>query len=113
VSKTTQSKSNLQPLTSAVFTTIPVELPQVNQTAIPIWIRLPKVGKSCPYTGLSRSTLNNLVLGSNPPVKSVSMRKQYAVRGTRLIHLGSLLAHIESMVEAPSAAEATDVIWNT
>jgi hypothetical protein len=100
VSKTTHSQNNLQSQADTVFTTASIEVPQVNQTAIPIWIRLPKVGKSCLYTGLSRSTLNNLILGSNPPVRSVSLRRRHAIRGCRIILLKSLLAYIEGLAAA-------------
>ena len=65
------------------------------------WIRLPKVGR-CPYSGLTRSTLNNLILpceinGFKPPVRSVSLRKRTQVRGTRLIHYGSLMSYIRGL----------------
>ena len=63
----------------------------------PTWIRLPKSGQHCPYTGLSRSVLNGLILGPNAPVRSLSLRKQFALKGTRLIHLGSLLAYLDAM----------------
>jgi len=44
--------------------------------------------------------MNGLILGANPAVKSVSLKKRYAIRGTRLIHLGSLLAFIETMANS-------------
>lgn len=113
VLNTTPSKKNQQCLTGPVFTTIPIEMPPVNSTAIPIWIRLPKVGKSCPYTGLSRSTLNNLILGKNPPVKSVSLRQHHAIRGCRIILLQSLLEFIEGMAvaqQSTNSAAATAVV---
>lgn len=66
----------------------------------PIWIRLPKSGQQCPYTGLTRSVLNGLILGTNAPVRSLSLRKQFALKGTRLIHLGSLLAYLESVASS-------------
>jgi hypothetical protein len=97
VSATTPSKQRQQGQTDEVFTTAPVEAPQATTTVQPIWIRLPKSGTPCPYTGLSRSALNALILGPKPLVKSVSLKKRYAVRGTRLIHLGSLLLYIESV----------------
>lgn len=101
VQVTTPTKKNQQCLTGSVFTTTPIEVPPVNQVATPIWIRLPKVGKSCPYTGLSRATLNNLILGENPPVQSVSLRmKRHAIRGTRLILLSSLLEYIAGVATA-------------
>ncbi len=83
-----------------MFTIEPVEAPRATPVTHPIWIRLPKSGTLCPITGLSRSVLNALILGRNPAVKSVSLRKQYAVRGSRLIHLGSLLEFIEGMAAA-------------
>lgn len=70
---------------------------------MPVWIGLPKSGTVCRYTGLSRSGLNALILGKNPPVKSVSLKQRYAVRGRRLIHLQSLLDYIEGMATAQAA----------
>lgn len=88
------NERNDQPLNEHV-TTMPAEVLSVNPITTPVWIRLPKIGKQCPFTGLSRSTLNALILGVNPPVRSVSLRKRHAMRGTRLILLSSLLDHIE------------------
>ena len=67
----------------------------------PEWIRLPRSGDKCPYSNLSRSTLNNLILpcaanGHCPPVKSASIRARYATRGIRMINLPSLLEYIEA-----------------
>lgn len=61
----------------------------------PVYIRLPKPGTLCPYTSLSRSILNGLILGPGAPVKSVSLRKRHTIRGVRLIHLQSLLEYLE------------------
>lgn len=36
-------------------------------------------------------------MGPGAPVRSVSLRKRYAVRGTRLIHLESLLAYLDGL----------------
>lgn len=68
-----------------------------------IFIRLPKKGL-CPYTGLSRSKLNQLILPCeqndwNPPVKSACLRQRGALKGTRLIVLDSLLEYLYSQVE--------------
>ena len=67
----------------------------------PEFIRLPKPGRRCPWTGLSRSGLNNLILptaanGYRPPVVSKSLRKRGALRGTRLISYDSLMSHLKS-----------------
>tara|TARA_Y100001968_G_C19213550_1_gene645989 strand:- start:608 stop:781 length:174 start_codon:yes stop_codon:yes gene_type:complete len=53
-------------------------------------------------TGLSKSKLYQLISGHNPPVKSVSLKAYNQTRGTRLIHLQSLLDYIASF-EQPTA----------
>jgi hypothetical protein len=77
--------------------------PVINETPAlkPEFIRLPKPGKLCPHTGLSRSKLNELILpcetnSGKPPVKSISLRKRGQVRGVRLIVFDSLLAYLSS-----------------
>ena len=67
------------------------------------FIRLPKAGL-CPYTGLSRSKLNQLILPCEqndwkPPVKSVCLRQRGAIKGTRLIVLDSLLQYLYSKID--------------
>ena len=74
----------------------------------PEFIRLPRPGTRCPYTGLSRSGLNNLILpmavnGFKPPVHSVCLRKRGAMRGTRLIVFDSLMQHLRSCGEEEAA----------
>jgi hypothetical protein len=73
----------------------------------PEFIRLPKSGL-CPWTGLSRAKLNELILptatnGKKPPVKSVCLRKPGAIKGARLIHLQSLLAYLRARMEGGEA----------
>jgi len=65
------------------------------------FIRLPKSGSKCPYTGLSRTSLNWLILpnsdnGFNAPVRSVVFRKQGRSRGIRLIDFDSLCKYLNS-----------------
>jgi len=67
----------------------------------PEFIRLPRSGMHCPYTGLSRTTLNELILpmkcnGHHPPVKSISFKQNGNIRGVRLIYYPSLLNHIKN-----------------
>lgn len=67
----------------------------------PEFIRLPRTRQRCPYTGLSRSGLNNLIMpckanGGFPPVESVSDRKRGALRGPRLIVFASLMEYLGS-----------------
>ena len=71
---------------------------------MPQFVRLPRAGSRCPWTGLSRSKLNQLILpcdanGHSPPVKSVSLRPRGALKGTRLILLESLLDYLSSLME--------------
>lgn len=67
----------------------------------PIFIRLPKSGHKCLYTGLSRSSLYNLITPSEangyaPPVVSHVIRKRGCTRGIRVINAESLKVYIES-----------------
>ena len=70
----------------------------------PEFIRLPRSGQRETITGLSRSTLNSLILPNEtnsfkPPVKSVCLRKHGAARGTRLIVLESLRAYLHAQAQ--------------
>jgi hypothetical protein len=78
------------------------------------WIRLPRTGTRCPVCGLSRSTLNRLILpnaanGHNPPVRSTVLKQRYAVRGVRLINRASLNDFLESQGQVVAATENTDL----
>ncbi|VGO18227.1 hypothetical protein [Pontiella sulfatireligans] len=70
----------------------------------PEWIRLPKPGERCIHTGLSRSTMNELVIPSDandylPPVRSAVIKKRGAMRGIRLISYDSLMGYINGLCE--------------
>ena len=83
---------------------IPASKPPPQQSVCPEFIRLPRPGTRCNWTGLSRSKLNELVLpceanGNNPPVSSVCLRKRGAGKGARLICLSSLLGYLRSRIE--------------
>jgi hypothetical protein len=69
----------------------------------PEWLRLPAPGARCRFTGLSRSTLNELTIAGPandgvPPVKSVVLRKRNALRGIRLISYDSLMQYLAELV---------------
>lgn len=71
-----------------------------SQASRPEFIRTPKSGL-CPYTGLSRAKMYELITpsignGHKPPVRSVCLRKPGAIKGTRLIHLQSLLDYLHA-----------------
>ena len=66
--------------------------------ARPEFIRLPLNGP-CPWTGLTRSKLNELILPCRnnqfrPPVRSVSLAPPGTKKGVRLIYLQSLLDYL-------------------
>ena len=68
----------------------------------PEWLRLPSPKERCPYTGLSRSTMSELVVPSeanhhNPPVRSVVLRKRGAMRGIRLVSFDSLMTYLGNL----------------
>ena len=68
----------------------------------PGFVRLPKSGARCPYTGLSRSKMNQLVLPCKendfkPPVESKSDRKRGTIRGTRYIVFDSLIGYLNGL----------------
>jgi hypothetical protein len=62
----------------------------------PEYLRLPKSGTRCRWTGLSRSALYELILSPRAPVKSVVLKRRGAKRGVRLIHLPSLIAYLHA-----------------
>lgn len=82
------------------------------QNAIrPEFIRLPKPSKLCPYTGLSRSKMNELVLPSEqnnckPPVASISLRKRGQVKAVRLVVYDSLIAYLRSFLDEAGGRSA-------
>jgi hypothetical protein len=77
-------------------------LPSSEASTRPIFIRLPRAKTRCSYTGLSRTSLNELVVpcAANdfaPPVRSYVKKKRGAARGIRLVDLGSLLSYLRSL----------------
>lgn len=82
----------------AATTTEQISVPKCGESGVPPeWIRLPKPTHQCPHSGLSRSKLNELILGPNPPVRSVSLRKRGQLRGTRLISYDSLMDYLNGL----------------
>ena len=61
---------------------------------LPEFLRLPLSGRRCQVTGLSRGGMNDLILGPNPPVKSVCLRRPGARRGVRLVVTDDLLRYL-------------------
>jgi hypothetical protein len=84
----------------AVLTASPTAAP--TESVKPEWLRLPAPGNRCRFTGLSRSTLNELTISGpanegQPPVKSVVLRKRGALRGIRLINYDSLMLYLAEL----------------
>jgi hypothetical protein len=75
----------------------------------PEFLRLPKPGQLCPYTGLTRSFLNELILptprnNGKPPVRSFCLRQKGAKTGVRLIDFADLKRHIRQHPQETEAA---------
>jgi hypothetical protein len=70
----------------------------------PEFLRLPKTKERDPIFGMSRSSLNELIIPCpendyRPPVRSVVLRKRGARTGIRLIDIESLRAYLNRNVE--------------
>ena len=67
----------------------------------PKFLRLPPPGQLCPVCGLSRSFLNELVLGTprnafKPPVRSFVLKQREDCKtGVRLVDAASLFDYVE------------------
>ena len=92
------------------LTTKPIAVAGQSPVVRPEFIRLPKPRTCDPWTGLSRSTLNLLVLpcrenNYRPPVRSCTLRRKGTTKGVRLIDLQSLLDYINAHVEPGCVAD--------
>lgn len=72
-----------------------------------IWLRLPRPGDRCPISGLSRSTLSELVRpcarnNFAPPVAARLLKRRDARRGVLLVSRESLLGYLSDL-PAPAA----------
>ena len=87
------------------LTSAPIEVPPISGGPVtPEFLRLPKPGLLCPYTGMGRSALNELILptprnGNRPPVRSFCLRQRGAKTGIRLIDYADLRDYIRARVE--------------
>jgi hypothetical protein len=70
----------------------------------PAFIRLPKPGRECPFSHLSRTGLVNLCVpnkinGFKPPVRSIVLRQANpkSKRGARLVDYDSLIAYLRGL----------------
>ncbi len=86
------------------LTTKRIAISDQSNAVRPEFIRLPKPGTCDPWTSLSRSTLNLLVLPCRendyrPHVRSCTLRRKGTTKGVRLIDLQSLLDYINAHVE--------------
>jgi hypothetical protein len=75
------------------------------------WTKLPRAKDREPFTGLSRSVINTLILpspenGFKARVESASFRQPGQKKATRLVRLKSLLAFVEDQAQKTAAADA-------
>lgn len=69
----------------------------------PEYIPLPRTGTKCPYCGLSRSGIYNLIRptkanGYKAVVDSMVSKLPDKTRGRRLVHYASLMSHLDAQV---------------
>ena len=70
---------------------------------LPVWIRSPKSGAEH-FSGFSRAKLYELA--ASGAIRSTSIREPGQLKGTRLFHLGSILALIEKSEAAAAERSA-------
>lgn len=68
---------------------------QIAALALPEFIRLPKPGEHCKYSGLTRSVLSRLA--AEGKIRAVSLRDRGKLRGCKLINLASLLEYLRQL----------------
>ena len=78
------------------------------------WLRLPRPGARCPVSGLSRTTLAELVRpcarnGYRPPVEARLLKRRDARRGVLLISRASLLGFLSELPPPESATSPASV----
>ncbi|MEI8341088.1 MAG: hypothetical protein WCH43_06065 [Verrucomicrobiota bacterium] len=81
------------------------------------WIRLPADGEKCPHTGLSRSSLNEILNETDPEtgeklVLSSVKIKEGAKRGIKLINRQSLLDYLMKQAESQNGLRFAPHIAN-
>lgn len=84
-------------------------------SALPEWVPLPSPKGQEKFTGLKRGKLWLMSRpcaenGFKPPVKSVSLRPSGCIKGKILVHLPSLLRHLENLADAQSAVESKIIL---
>jgi hypothetical protein len=70
----------------------------------PEWVRLPKPGARCTYSGLARTTLLELI--ERGEFRAITLRQPGATRGIRLFHLPGLFAWLARLDAEQNGAEA-------
>ncbi len=105
---------SLSEQTLSALSSASMNIEQLNTTSAPhldagkpifdnsVWLRLPRPGARCPITGLSRSSLAELVRPCprndfSPPVEARLLKRRTARRGVLLINRASLLTHIAEL----------------
>jgi len=79
----------------------------------PEFVRVPREGSYCPFTGLSRTAISRLILpaeanGYNPPVRSVCLRQKGRIRGIRLVDYASLIGYLNAQDQGNFSSETSD-----
>src|ERR1035437_9832975 len=79
------------------LTATKIQIPPISNTPLlpPEFVRLPRPKSRCAITGLSRSSLNDLIAAGK--IRAVKLRKKGAARGILLINRQSLLDFLHSL----------------
>ena len=89
-------QNNVSGNPDTVFTVAP-PCAAAKSASEPEFVRLPiGRGARCPYTGLSRAFIYQLI--DERKIRSVSLLKKGCLRGVRLIHLASLKAYLRGLM---------------
>lgn len=83
----------------------------VEGSSQPEWARLPKPGTRCQFSGLSRTTLLEMI--ERGEFRAITVRQPGATRGIRLIHLPGLfawLARLDSAQNGPAGSANPEAV---
>lgn len=77
-------------------------------TVNPQWMPLPPPGLRCAFTGMTRSRICRLLATSAGAIRQVSLREPGRKHGTRLVHVATLLAYLETRATTQAATGTTE-----
>ena len=76
------------------------DTPNSPSTPAQRWVKLPRAGESCQFSGLSQMSLYRLLRRSQGEIRTLTTCEPGKLRGNRLIDVNSLLAYLEKLAGA-------------